>query len=660
MIYGYYGALLGDTIHGVMKRSKDIFERLKQAREPQSTPTRDSSTPRKPMEMGTWIIIILGLLMLVFLFNCVVGFVFLEEDAFIDFRYSQNLADGKGFVFNTGEKPVEGYSNFLWLVIIYMFQNAGSDPVAIARVLGILLGVATMYFSFLAMRGITGREGALNLLPPAMIAFSPPLIYWYQGGLETALFSFLIVVLLHLHLKENEIPRGVPLSGFICLLLALTRPEGIIFFVLFVILKLRPALADDNKLRTYIMWFFMCFIPLLLFVAFRYATFHALLPNTYYAKVNYSIPDAIRIGGIYTLGFLSDSRAWFWLIPFLGVLARLRGVNLWRNFLPLIMVLTYVLFVLYVGGDFHIHFRFFAPLLPLLFIMCALGIREIIDGMNESGKAGLAKIAALILALLVIVVSSDFYRSPAWRDINQVSFMDRSMLSYRYQVLIKDPGQFNVMLDSWFKPPGDILDKTGKWLADNYPPETRLATDQCGKIPFYTGFYTYDLLGLNSVETARIIHYKQSFDQYLEAFNAADADIVVLYYDENGFVDKQHVGALVESREFQANYELVKILEFEYIYKLDKEYSRPRQMLLFERRSRPVEIDEAQPVSDEESEIEAAPDTDGPLKIDAWIEQFRALPTSQPVEGEEEETEGEETVVTQETQGNVVTFVVEL
>ncbi|RKX21336.1 MAG: hypothetical protein DRP51_04400, partial [Candidatus Zixiibacteriota bacterium] len=36
------------------------------------------------------------------------------DDAFITFRYAENLADGYGLVFNPGGEPVEGYSNFLW------------------------------------------------------------------------------------------------------------------------------------------------------------------------------------------------------------------------------------------------------------------------------------------------------------------------------------------------------------------------------------------------------------------------------------------------------------------------------------------------------------------------------------------------------------------
>ncbi len=40
------------------------------------------------------------------------------DDAFITFRYAENLVEGHGLVFNPGGKPVEAYSNFLWLLVL--------------------------------------------------------------------------------------------------------------------------------------------------------------------------------------------------------------------------------------------------------------------------------------------------------------------------------------------------------------------------------------------------------------------------------------------------------------------------------------------------------------------------------------------------------------
>ena len=50
-----------------------------------------------------------------------------SDDAYISFRYATNLARGQGLVFNPGER-VEGYTNFLWTVIVAGLIGSASRP----------------------------------------------------------------------------------------------------------------------------------------------------------------------------------------------------------------------------------------------------------------------------------------------------------------------------------------------------------------------------------------------------------------------------------------------------------------------------------------------------------------------------------------------------
>ena len=60
-----------------------------------------------------FIIIILGIFSYKFYFVC--------DDAYISFQYARNLASGFGLTFNRGLDPVEGYTNFLWVIIESFF-----------------------------------------------------------------------------------------------------------------------------------------------------------------------------------------------------------------------------------------------------------------------------------------------------------------------------------------------------------------------------------------------------------------------------------------------------------------------------------------------------------------------------------------------------------
>jgi len=67
---------------------------------------------------------------------------FLTDDAFISFRYSVNLAHGQGLVFNPGMERVEGYSNFLWVLMLAALDVVGLAPEHTALPLSFLFTIA--------------------------------------------------------------------------------------------------------------------------------------------------------------------------------------------------------------------------------------------------------------------------------------------------------------------------------------------------------------------------------------------------------------------------------------------------------------------------------------------------------------------------------------
>src|SRR5437763_718543 len=68
---------------------------------------------------------------------------FVTDDAFISFVYSRNFARHGQLVFNLGER-VEGYTNFLWTVLLAAFMKVGLAPEIMSRVLGTAFGAATL------------------------------------------------------------------------------------------------------------------------------------------------------------------------------------------------------------------------------------------------------------------------------------------------------------------------------------------------------------------------------------------------------------------------------------------------------------------------------------------------------------------------------------
>ena len=155
-----------------------------------------------------------------FLAFCFVFPQFVPDDTYISLRYARNLADGNGLTFNPGER-VEGYSNFLWILMCSVMFVAGLDLAGCVG-LSILFGLSTLYLVWRLNRG-----SALYL------AVCVPFVAYSVSGMETALFSFLLVLIWWLWRLRNF--RG---AGVVGVLLAMCRPEGLVVFPVLVLSEL--------------------------------------------------------------------------------------------------------------------------------------------------------------------------------------------------------------------------------------------------------------------------------------------------------------------------------------------------------------------------------------------------------------------------------------
>ena len=96
------------------------------------------------------------------------------DDAFITFRYAKNLVDGHGLIFNIGER-VEGYTSFLWTMLMSIGQLARIEIVQFSQVLSIAAYLATalllVWFSIRMSRKDKGRATLLVPVAALVLAF---------------------------------------------------------------------------------------------------------------------------------------------------------------------------------------------------------------------------------------------------------------------------------------------------------------------------------------------------------------------------------------------------------------------------------------------------------------------------------------------------------
>jgi hypothetical protein len=113
-------------------------------------------------------------------------FDFVNDDAYISFRYARNLAEHGQLVFNLGER-VEGFTNFLWTVLLAGGIKLGLSPVLTSRFFGIAFGVGTMAVAVrLSLRLDRDKPSRWHLVAPLGLAATGPSPAGARAGLETA------------------------------------------------------------------------------------------------------------------------------------------------------------------------------------------------------------------------------------------------------------------------------------------------------------------------------------------------------------------------------------------------------------------------------------------------------------------------------------------
>jgi hypothetical protein len=151
-----------------------------------------------------------------------------HEDAFILFRYADNMSAGHGIVYNTDGPPVEGSTDFLWLVLIAGLGFLGVDPAVAAALLnaiGAAVAVAIVLSVVYAAppslsRRIVAIVSVLAILCSAPVAAG-------MMGFSTAFYSTAMLCLFWLLIEGRSGRQPLALVPLLAVLVALIRPDGL-------------------------------------------------------------------------------------------------------------------------------------------------------------------------------------------------------------------------------------------------------------------------------------------------------------------------------------------------------------------------------------------------------------------------------------------------
>lgn len=310
---------------------------------------------------------------------------YVADDAYITFRYSENLADGRGFTYNPPDR-VQGTTAPLFAVLLALPAAADLDLGWTALAISTIADVGTI----LCGAAILTRAGwpLAALLLAVAVAFWPGLVTYSVSGLETSLYVALLFVAC-LSVEDGRAGR----AGVALALATLCRPDGALMALLLTgELWRRNVEAARHAIYAYV-------AVLAPWGLFALAYFHTVIPASVAAKAHTRLTAAESFDAF-------AIRFWHGLYIVLTPLAAAGAVLAVRRSRGILVAMTAwwiayaVIFI--ATGAFGPYPWYFVPLLPLYFAFAAVPAEYALRAVIPAGRAATVAMVTVIGAAFLL------------------------------------------------------------------------------------------------------------------------------------------------------------------------------------------------------------------------------------------------------------------
>ncbi len=329
---------------------------------------------------------------------------FTADDAFITFRYAENIASGLGFVYNEGQQ-VLGTTTPLFTLILSALALIKIPPPDAALLISMISSGATacvLYRFACSLRFMTWA-----IVPIIVYALWPRSLPADTGGMETAFFTLLVTAGFYFQHKRLDFYA----IGMATLATA-TRPEGALLLGLLVLCN-----WWQHKER----WLSYIIVPLVIlgpWLAFEMYYFGTIIPNSTAGKLAlYS-----RFGTMSLIDTVIYLMAWHtpggWLITIAAVFGGF-WLNKKQNYGWLEVIFMLCLLVFFAASRARMFFWYIAPIYPILILFASAALPLLSDKFKIS-PARLPTVRTIVVAMGALVLIAGCYKPMAYyRDFQQ-------------------------------------------------------------------------------------------------------------------------------------------------------------------------------------------------------------------------------------------------
>ena len=374
------------------------------------------------------------------IFLRIISYAWCSDDAYHIYVMSANLLAGKGFTPTPGIR-VNVSTCPLWAIIVTLGMLVWNNPYAIGMILNLIFSGTALFMLF---RFIYKKDDWFLVLSvvTAVLCTSKTYLSYTTSGLENAqilmLGSFYLTVLFgNEYFSKKELFKIALLEG----LIAFTRMDCALIFALtsaYVFLFRYKKDEKDvvgfslKKLSEVVPIALLGLSPFILWELFSWFYYGSFVPNTALAKLNTGFPlGDYLIRGVW-YGFTSlvfDAALLLFPVSFIVYNAAVNHKNPKLMF-AILGIALYLVYIVYIGGDFMLGRHFLLLLWITLFLMFMP-----IDGQQNIPFF----ITAIMLVIFYSLFQIDFVKQsyndyvkenrPCW-------FADEQKYYYKYTGLI--------------------------------------------------------------------------------------------------------------------------------------------------------------------------------------------------------------------------------
>jgi hypothetical protein len=393
---------------------------------------------------------------------------FVADDSYITFSFAKNLARGAGPVYSHGLR-VEGYSNFLWMIILAAGLRIAPamDPIMLARGVALAFCALLMVTTYLLARTRATRVWSLAAI--LLLAVDMDLVLAHHSGLETVAYTALITsgFLALVHARHSVGARRLVIPIFAAA--ALTRIEGVIVLAFAAFFQAAAAATRrEFSVKDQLRYLLPGVTVWAAWFAWRYWYYGLPLPSTVYAKalIHVSLPTRGReyvFNELLASGLLSALPAFAYLV------ARRRWASVPLGAFALVQLVTAAL----VGGDWMPCARFVLPVVPLLVVLVVWTLSDL--NTTVAARGPLVRVPTAIAAACALGYLG-------WRVEPHLTTVEHQLTKLSEAEEIAQHVA--------------ALKRATRYLAAAVPPGKRLVTDYGGIFAYYTDASLIEMWGL--------------------------------------------------------------------------------------------------------------------------------------------------------------------